>query len=96
MKKYDKKTINDLSTDYNDVWNFAYEHDTYVKSTDLRQKLNKMFNAKIVAAYGSGIININKESIDWSGTNIILVIDESFKIVRLTNSEWSLFSEIKV
>lgn len=82
-----------LAETWMDVVEFKYNHTHFKRDTKVKDFLNKVFDASLVAAYSEKKHNLST-SLDWSGEQIITV-SKSGKVVWLSNSEWAFFTHIK-
>lgn len=83
-----------LPETWRDVAEFKYNYSTFKRDTEVRDLLNRIFDASLVAVYTNKKHNISKGSLDWSGDQII-TISKSGKVAWLTNSEWAYFMHMK-
>lgn len=87
-------TLKELKEGWRDLHEFKYNGDSYRRSTDIRDTLNKLFSAKIKAAFVDDTrVQSEDTRLDWSGCTIIIV-NAKEQTVFLTNSEWADFTRL--
>ena len=72
-----------------------YDYYEYEKDNHIKTKFNSMFGTdNIIAAYRSGDIVVEKDSLDF-GSNRFLLICKNGTILQFTSSEWAVITIVK-
>lgn len=82
-----------------DMWpdtvEFTSSGRTFKRDTKVRDFMNKIFDANLVAVYSTTCRHdLSKGQLDWSGEHFI-TISKSGKVSYLFNSEWAHFDQVK-
>lgn len=87
--------IETIGDNWRDVVLFTYDGITFKRNTKVRDFLNKLFSASLVAVYTDADCSYDlNRGLSWDSETIIMINDQGV-VSYMTNSEWASIDKLK-